>query len=156
MTYRIQLIKKDEDLLHSKDEPSLNNSIKLTSNSCSINNCTKTVNYESTSVSYNDTKASNCKYEYPILDQLGFDFFSLQDNWIDTIRLKNLIKEMVCVFKDNNTQMNVESWNGRGNKVLVTIPFVGYLSYDTFKENCKNSNFMNQNLDTLSNNAGFF
>ena len=72
--------RKDEDLLHSKDESSLDNSIKLTSNSCSINNYTNTANYESTSVSYNDTKASNCKYEYPILDQLGFDFFSLQDN----------------------------------------------------------------------------
>ena len=72
--------RKDEDLLHSKDEPSLDNSIKLTSNSCSINNCTNTVNYESTSVSYNDAKASNCKYEYPILDKLGFETFSLQVN----------------------------------------------------------------------------
>ena len=78
-------------MLHSKDEPSLNNSIKLTSNSCSINNYTNTVNYESTSVSYNDAKASNYKYEYPILDKLGFETFSLHDNWIDTIRLKNLI-----------------------------------------------------------------
>ena len=43
------------------------------------------------------------------------------------------MKEMSYVFKDNNTQMNVESWSGRGKKVLVTIPPVGHLRYDMFK-----------------------
>ena len=62
----------------------------------------------------------------------------------------------MCVIKDDNTQMNVESWNGRGNKDLVTIPFVGYLSYDKFKENYKKSNFVNQSLDALPINTVFF
>ena len=45
------------------------------------------------------------------------------------------MKEISYVFKDNNTQMNVESWSGRGNKVLVTIPHIGHLKYDKFKQN---------------------
>ena len=49
--------------------------------------------------------------------------------------------------------MNVESWSGRGNKVLVTIPPVRHLKYDRFKQNCKSSNFVNQSLDVLSNNT---
>ena len=50
--------------------------------------------------------------------------------------------------------MNVESWSGRGNKVLVTIPLVGYLRCDRLKQNCKSSYFVNQSLDNLSNNVG--
>ena len=49
--------------------------------------------------------------------------------------------------------MNVESWSGRGNKVLVTISAVRHLKYDRFKQNFKISNFVNQSLDVLSNNT---
>ena len=31
------------------------------------------------------------------------------------------MKDILFVFKDNNTQLNVESWSGRGNKFLVEI-----------------------------------
>ena len=29
------------------------------------------------------------------------------------------MKEIVCIFKVTNTQMDIESWSGRGNKVLL-------------------------------------
>ena len=45
--------------------------------------------------------------------------------------------------------MNIESCNNHGNKVLVTIPPVGHLKYDTLKENFKCPNFVNQGLDAL-------
>ena len=61
-----------------------------------------------------------------------------------------------CVFKNNSTQMNVDSWSGRDNKVLVAIPSVGHLRYDKFKQNYKSSNFVNRSLDDLSNNMENF
>ena len=61
-------------------------------------------------------------------------------------------KEISCVFKDDNIQINVKNGSGCGNKVLVVILFVGHLRYDKFTQNCKSSNFANQSLDTLSNN----
>ena len=118
---------KDEDALYSKEEPSLDNSVKLTSNSCSLNIRTKTISCKSTSISSNNSKASNCQSKYPILDQLGFETSKLQDYCIDTIRLKNLMKEISCIFKNNNTEINVESWDSGGNKVLVTISSIGHL-----------------------------
>ena len=70
---------KDKDSLHTKEELSLDNSATLTSNSCSLNNCTKAISYKSTSINSNDTKASNCQAKYTILDKLGFENSSLQD-----------------------------------------------------------------------------
>ena len=121
---------KDKDSLYSKEEPVLDNSVKLTINSYSLNNCTKTISYKSTSVSSNDAQSGNFQSKYLILDNLGVETSSLQDNCIDTISLQNLMKEIVCAFKGNNTQMNVESWNVRGNKVVVRIPRVGRLRYE--------------------------
>ena len=43
--------------------------------------------------------------------------------------MKNVMKVISYVFKENNIQINVESWSGRDSKVLVEIPYVGYLSY---------------------------
>ena len=48
--------------------------------------------------------------------------------------------------------MNIESWSGRANKVLVTIPSVSQLRYDKFKQNCKSFNFVNQSLEAISSN----
>ena len=72
------------------------------------------------------------------MNKLGFATISLQENYSDTIYLKNL--------------MNDESWRGRGDKVLVVILYVGHLEYDKLKQNCEISNFMNLSLDALSNN----
>ena len=104
--------------MHSKEELSLDNSVKLTSNNCSLHNYTKIISYKSKYINYVDAKASNFQSKCYILDKLGFVTSSLQDDYLDTIRLKILMKDILCVFKDNNTQMNVESWSGRGNKSL--------------------------------------
>ena len=48
--------------------------------------------------------------------------------------------------------MNVESWSGRSNKVLVIIPSVGHLRCDKFRQNCKYSDFVNQTSDKISYN----
>ena len=73
---------KDKDSLYSKEETSLDTGIKLTSNSCSLNNCTKTISYKSIYVNYNIAES-----KYPNLDQLGFEISNLQDNCIGTTRL---------------------------------------------------------------------
>ena len=52
---------KDKDSLYSKEEPVLDNSVKLTINSYSLNNCTRTISYKSTSVSSNHLKGNNVK-----------------------------------------------------------------------------------------------
>ena len=67
-----------------------------------------------------------------------------------------LTKEISCILKDNNTQKNVESWSGRGNKVLVPISPTSHLKYDRFKENFKNFTFVSQSFDDYSNNAENF
>ena len=85
---------KNKDSLHSKEELSLDNNVKLTSNSCSTNYCTKKISHKSTSDSSIDTQASNYQFKCPILDKLGFATSSLQDNCIDTIHLKNMMKKI--------------------------------------------------------------
>ena len=48
-----------------------------------------------------------------------------------------MMKQISCVFKDNNIQMNTESLGGRVNKFLFVIPSVSHLRYDKFKQKCK-------------------
>ena len=68
---------KDKASFISKEEPSLDIGVKLTSNICSLNNCTKTTSYKSISVNSNIVKASNCYFKYHILDKLGFETTNL-------------------------------------------------------------------------------
>ena len=42
--------------------------------------------------------------------------------------------------------------SGHANKVLVEIPPIGHLRYDKVIQSYKSSNFVNQKLETLSNN----
>ena len=44
-----------------------------------------------------------------------------------------MMKEISCLFDDNNIKMNVESWDGRCNKVLVNMLSVSHLIYDKLK-----------------------
>ena len=46
--------------------------------------------------------------------------------------------------------MNLEKWDGRGNKELIQIPSVGDLKYDRFKQNVKQDNYIEQTLKALS------
>ena len=48
--------------------------------------------------------------------------------------------------------MNVESWCGYGNTVLVQMTSVDHLRHDKFTQNCKSSNFVNQCVGFLFNN----
>ena len=48
---------------------------------------------------------------------------------------KYVFPEVSCVLTDNNINMNLEQWGGRGKKESIQIPFVGHLKYDRFKQN---------------------
>ena len=79
---------------------------------------------------------------YPTLDKLNINTSDLDSNPVDVIRLKNLLSEVCSVLKDNNIDMNLEKWGGRGNKELIEIPSVGHLKYDRFKQNVKQEKFL--------------
>ena len=53
---------------------------------------------------------------YPILDKLNINSSNLDDKPLDVIFLKNLLFEVSCVLPDNNINMNLEKWDGRGRK----------------------------------------
>ena len=52
-----------------------------------VDNCTELISYKSTSTSSSDVKVSNRLSKYPILDKLGFETSSLQNDCIDIIFL---------------------------------------------------------------------
>lgn len=62
------------------------------------------------------------------------------------------MKEISFVLKENNLEINAEHWSECGSKFLVRIRSIGHLKYDRFKQNYKNTNFVNQFLETLSSN----
>ena len=47
----------------------------------------------------------------------------------------------------------LEKWGGRGKKELIKIPSIGHLKYDRFKQNIKQDNVIEQNLEVLSCNS---
>ena len=51
---------------------------------------------------------------YPILDKLNINTSKLDDNPLVIIFLKNLLSEVSCVLIDNNININLETWGGRG------------------------------------------
>ena len=53
---------------------------------------------------------------YPTLDKLNINTSGLDSNLVDVVYLKNLLSEVCIVLKDNNIDMNLEKWGGRGNK----------------------------------------
>ena len=48
-----------------------------------------------------------------------------------------MMKECTCVLEDNEIEMDIECWGGRGNRKLNKIPSSGHLRYDRFKRNFK-------------------
>ena len=69
---------------------------------------------------------------YPILDSLDVNTSNLEDKHLDNIFLNNLLSEVRCVLIDNNMNMNLEKWGGRGKKELIKISHVGHLRCDRF------------------------
>ena len=53
---------------------------------------------------------------YPILDSLNINTSNLNYKPFDVNFLKNLLSEVTCVLKDNNININLEKWGGRGKK----------------------------------------
>ena len=70
-----------------------------------------------------------------------------------TLHLKHLLSEVSCVLKDNDTNMHLEKWGGRGKKELIQIPSVGHLKYDRFKHNVKQGNIIELTLETITYNS---
>ena len=48
---------------------------------------------------------------------------------------KYVLSEVSCVLTDNNINMNLEQWGGRGKKESIQIPSVSHLKYDPFRQN---------------------
>ena len=90
---------------------------------------------------------------YPILDSLDINTSNLVDDHLNDLFLKNLLSEVSCVPTDNNININLEKWGGRGKKELIQIPCVGHLKYDRFKQNVNQDNFIDQILKDLSCNS---
>ena len=59
----------------------------------------------------------------------------------------------IGTMSENNINMNLERWGGRGKKELIQIASVGHLKYDRFKQNIKQNNFTEQTLEALSCNS---
>ena len=53
---------------------------------------------------------------YPILDKLNITTSKLDDKALGVIFSKNVLSEVNYVLTDNNINMNLEKWSGRGNK----------------------------------------
>ena len=53
---------------------------------------------------------------YPILDKLNITTSKLDDKALGVIFSKNFLSEVNYVLTDNNINMNLEKWSGRGNK----------------------------------------
>ena len=74
--------------------------------------------------SSNSSKSTSTSYDnppilqsmYPILDNLKINTSKLDDKPLDIIFLKNLLSEVSCVLINNNINMNLEKWGGRGKK----------------------------------------
>ena len=72
----------------------------------------------------NSSKSTSTSYDnppilqsmYPILDKLNINTSKLDDKPLDIIFLKNLLSEVSCVLIDNNININLEKWGGRGKK----------------------------------------
>ena len=88
---------------------------------------------KSTSTSTSHDNPSIIQTLYPILDSLNINTSNLKDKSSGVILLKNLLSEVSCVLIDNNINMNLEKWGGRGEKELIQIPSVGHLKCDRFK-----------------------
>ena len=95
--------------------------------------CTITITYNPTSVSSKHLNLNHSNSNYKRSANVSINTSNLQNCYIHVIYLKNIIKEISCVFKDNNIQMNVKNVGDFGNKFLVTIPSVGHLRYVKFK-----------------------
>ena len=48
------------------------------------------------------------------------------------IKLKNIMKELTCTLEDNEIEMNIVCWGGRGKKIIKILSS-GHLRYDWFK-----------------------
>ena len=69
--------RKDKYTFLSKEEFSLDISVKLTSDGCSLNNSTIIISYKSISVNSNVAEASNYQSQYTIIDKLGIETSTL-------------------------------------------------------------------------------
>ena len=70
---------------------------------------------------------------HPILDSLNIYTSNLNDKSFDAIFLKRVLSEVNCVLIDNNININLEKWGGRGKKELIRIISFGHLKYNRFK-----------------------
>ena len=55
--------------------------------------------------------------KYHILDSHNINSFTLKEDPLDIVYLKNLLSEVSCVFKDNIINIHLEKWGGRGKAI---------------------------------------
>ena len=75
--------------------------------------------------------------KYPILGSSFVVTSNLKNYPMHLIKIKNMMKELTCILEDNEIEMNIECWGGRGNRKLIKIPSSGHLRYDRSKQNLK-------------------
>ena len=61
--------------------------------------------------------------KYPLLESLSIEVSALKTNPLGVLRLKkkNIKKEETCVLEDNEIEMNIDSWDGRGKIIIIKI-----------------------------------
>ena len=68
--------------------------------------------------------------KYPILNSHNINTSTWKEYPLDVIYLKNILSKVSCVLKDDDINMHLEKWGGRGKKELIQIPSVGHLKYE--------------------------
>ena len=67
-----------------------------------------------------------------MLQFLSIETSDFENNHLHVIKLKNLMKEVNIVLENNDNEMDIDYWDGRG-KIIIIIPSVGQLRYNRVK-----------------------
>ena len=70
--------------------------------------------------------------KYHMLQFLSIETSDFENNHLHVIKLKNLMKEVNIVLENNDNEMDIDYWDGRG-KIIIIIPSVGQLRYNRVK-----------------------
>ena len=59
----------------------------------------------------------DCSSKYPLLEYLSIETSDLKYNTLHVIKLKSIMKENNNVLEDNDIEMDIDRWGGRGKKL---------------------------------------
>ena len=82
---------------------------------CIIHDNSSSIGSKYSFTSHDNPLALQSKYH--ILDSHNINSFTLKEDPLDIVYLKNLLSEVSCVFKDNIINIHLEKWGGRGKAI---------------------------------------